>query len=113
MNNQYDRGEEAPNTLCEVDITEASPAVKLVMFINGEEVICELTESFDGTTYKLNKPLRVMVQATSSDGNERTSTIAFSDWMPLSEDRTITVNRSFIATITNPIESLITSYRNG
>ena len=136
MNNKYDR-DEAPKTYdemvaagyemtgegvwmpreeagsFEVLITEAEPAVKLVMFINGEEVIAEVQESFAGDTYTLINPLRVMVQSTSADGDERTSTVAFTDWMPLSDDRSITVNRSFVATITNPIESLIASYRNG
>lgn len=108
MNNNYDRSESF-----EVTITDPEPAVKLIMFLNGEEVIAEVIERTCGDTVTLVKPLKVMVQATSSDGNERSSTIAFSDWMPLSEDREIDVRRSFIATITTPLDSLVKSYQNG
>ena len=115
MNNNYDREElhKVDSTTYEVLITEAEPAVKLVMFLNGEEVIAEVVEQMGSNSVKLIKPLRVLVQSTSSDGNERSSTVAFSDWMPLSEDREIEVSRGFIATITTPLESLVSSYQNG
>ena len=108
MNNSYDRGESL-----EVTITDPQPAVKLIMFLNGEEVIAEVIERTCGEWITLVKPLKVMVQSTSSDGEERSSTVAFTDWMPLSEDREIDVRRSFIATITKPLDSISDSYQNG
>lgn len=109
MNNDYDRGSNA----LEVTITDSRPAVKLIMFLNGEEVVAEVIERTCGEVITLVNPLKVMIQSTSSDGNERSSTIAFTDWMPLSEDREINVRKSFIATITKPLETIEKSYHNG
>lgn len=108
MNNDYDRG-----CSLEVTITDPQPVVKLIMFLNGEEVIAEVIERTCGDLITLVNPLRVMVQSTSSDGEERSSTIAFTDWMPLSENRSIDVRKSFIATITTPLDSIAKSYHNG
>ena len=98
-----------------VDITieGSEPAVKLLLLLNGEEIISEVVENLYSDTVKVINPLRVMVQATSSNGNERSSTIAFTDWMPLSQSREIEVNKSFIVSITDPIDTLVESYRNG
>ena len=119
MNNNYDREEsykthdELSGGSLSVTITDPEPAVKLIMFLNGEEVISTITENSYGSTITLSNPLKVMVQSTSSDGEDRSSTVAFTDWMPLSQDREIAVSKSFIATITTPLDSLVKSYQNG
>ena len=136
MNNKYDR-EEAPKSYDEmvadgyemtgdgfwvpgeeeniVITAESTSAVKLLLLQSGEEVLCTYTESMYTDKCFLGNPMSVIVQSTASDGgNERTSTVAFSDWMPLSEDRNIEVSRSFIVAVTTPIESLVESYqKNG
>ena len=136
MNNKYDR-DDAPKTHDEmvdagyemtgdgfwipgneeniVITAEATSSVKLLLLQSGEEVLCTFTESMYTDKCFLGNPMSVMVQSTTSEGGgERTSTVAFSDWMPLSEDRNIEVSRSYIVAVTTPIESLVESYqKNG
>ena len=109
MNNKYDR-----EVGC-VDVTmpESPAAVKLLLLLTGEEVLAEVIEHLGSDEVTLIRPMRVMVQSTSSDGDSRSSTIAFTDWMPLSESREIRVSRKMIGVITTPLDSLIESYTNG
>ena len=138
MNNEYDRGDApevksyeemkaagyemsgegfwTPGDDGNIVITdEPETAIKLLLLDSGEEVLCTFTESMYSSKCTLGNPMRVMLQSTTSDGgDERTSTVAFSDWMPLSADRNIEVSRSYIVAVTTPIESLVESYqKNG
>ena len=116
MNNNYDR-EDAPQTFeqtMEVTITEddLSPAVGLFLLKSGETIISEFTQSMCGGTYNLDDPRVVMIQASSGDGESTQTTIAYSDWMPLSKERTYAVSSDWVVCRTEPLESLVESYLN-
>ena len=96
-----------------VDITEDStPAVKMLSFRTGEVVITELSETLYSDTYVLSNPRVVFIDSTG----ESSTTVSFSDWMPLANTRKFTVNKDYIVCVTEPLDSLVDSYlanRNG
>lgn len=134
MNNNYDRGEEAPKTYDEmveagyemtgdgfwipkeeegvvvVSGEDLQASVKLLLLLNGEQVLTQLIEHDYSDTYTLRDPREVRLQSTSSDGESVTSTIGYSDWFPLSKDREIKLTKSFVVSITSPLDSLLESY---
>lgn len=135
MNNDYDR-EEAPKTydemvaagyemtgegvwiprdeIMEVTITEEDlkPAVELFLLKSGETIISEFTQSLCGGTFFFEDPRIVMIQASSGDGEGTQTTIAYSDWMPLSKERSYTVSSDWIVCRSQPLDSLVESYLN-
>ena len=135
MNNKYDR-DEAPKTYdemvaagyemtgdgfwipnedtMEVTITEEdlAPAVGLFLLKSGETIISEFTQSMSGGTYRLDDPRVVMIQASTGDGESTQTTIAYSDWMPLSKERSYTLSSDWVVCQTEPLESLVESYLN-
>lgn len=88
------------------------PVVKLVLLKNSETLLSEVRESIDGSTYQLVDPRVVLLQASkpTEDGNSTSTTISYTDWMPLSESRTFTVSGDFVVLVTDPVESLVQSY---
>ena len=133
MNNNYDRGDE-PKTheemvqagyemtgdgfwvpvedggIIEVSAAEIGDSVKLLLLLNGEQVITQLIETMGSDSYTLRDPREVRLQSTSSDGESVTSTIGYSDWFPLSADREIKLAKSYVVSVTRPLESLLESY---
>jgi len=133
MNNKYDR-DEVPKThdemreagyemtgdgfwipgqeegIIEVAAAELGDSVKLLLLLNGEQVITQLIETIGSDTYTLRDPREVRLQSSSSDGETVTSTIGYSDWFPLSADREIKLAKSFVVSITRPLDSLLDSY---
>ena len=121
MNNDYDREPISPtgSTGAVELMTESidlmsnnDPVVKLVLLKNKETIISEVIESIDGSTYQLVDPRVVLLQASrpTEDGNSTSTTISYTDWMPLSESRTFTVSGDFVVLVTDPVESLVQSY---
>lgn len=135
MNNNYDR-DDAPKThdemvaagyqmtgegfwipkdnneIMEVTITEEElqPAVELFLLKSGETIISEFTQSMSGETYTFDDPRIVMIQSSSGDGETTQTTIAYSDWMPLSQGRSFTVSSDWVVCRTAPLDSLVESY---
>lgn len=134
MNNKYDR-DEAPKThdemvqagyemtgdgfwipqeegegVIEVAPAELADSVKLLLLLNGEQVITQLIDTIGSENYTLCDPREVRLQSSSSDGETVTSTIGYSDWFPLSADREIKLAKSFVVSITRPLDSLLESY---
>jgi hypothetical protein len=115
MNNDYDRGEEVPtNQIIDVPVNPL-PVVKLVVFLNGEQVLAEVDESIDGGRITLKNPLSVMIQSmTDADENgDYQSTVSYGSWLPMAADRDIEVERSSIISVCDPISSLCESYLEG
>ena len=117
MNNDYDRdpGSTGAVQLMTETIDMMSnndPVVKLVLLKNSETLLSEVRESIDGSTYQLVDPRVVLLQASkpTEDGNSTSTTISYTDWMPLSESRTFTVSGDFVVLVTDPVESLVQSY---
>ena len=121
MNNDYDREPISPtgSTGAVELMTESidlmsnnDPVVKLVLLKNKETIISEVIESIDGSTYQLVDPRVVLLQASrpTEDGNSTSTTISYTDWMPLSESRTFTIPGDFVVLVTDPVESLVQSY---
>ena len=137
MNNNYDR-DESPRTYdemvaagyqmtaegvwipqdemesMEVTITEEDlideRKVQLFLLKSGETIISEYTQSLSGQTYFFDDPRIVMIQASSGDGETTQTTIAYSDWMPLSKERSFTVSSEWVVCRTEPLDSLVQSY---
>lgn len=116
MNNDYDREERSEIVIpqqgvLEIPIVEVA-TVKLIVFLNGEQVLAEISESMDGKSITLVNPIGVMVSSVedpNGDGEYKT-TVSYGSWLPLAAERNIVVERSSIITITDPIESLVESY---
>lgn len=109
MNNDYDR-----DGSFEITITETEPAVKLVLLLSGEELLSEVVEDIGGNTLTLINPLRVMIHdRTSEDGTTVTTNYVFDQWLPSSKDRRLTVAKSYVAVVTDPIDQLTEAYNNG
>ena len=108
MNNDYDR-DDIEETL-EVVLTDASPAVGLFLLVTGESVISEYTTRMGDTSYTLIDPRSVMIESSGGDGDTTSTTVAYADWMPLSQDRTFSVSSRQVITISRPLDSLIESY---
>ena len=139
MNNNYDR-EEAPKTYdemvaagyqmtaegvwipqdemesMEVTITDEDlieePQVELFLLKSGETIISEFTMSLSAQTYFFSDPRIVMIQSSTGDGETTQTTIAYSDWMPLAQNREFTVSSDWIVCRSQPLESLVQSYLN-
>ena len=118
MNNDYDR-ELSPNTgainlmteACEI-MNTADPVVKLVVLKTNETILSEVRESLDGSTIELIDPRVVILQAArpSEDGESTTTSISYTDWLPLSKERNFVMSKDHVVLITEPIESLTQSY---
>lgn len=89
------------------------PNIKLILLLSGETLLAEFV-SYEGrlNTYTLRDPKITMVQSSSGDGETVQTTIAFSDWMPLSKTRDFDVSKSYIVNISDPLDSLVQSYIN-
>ena len=115
MNNNYDRDTEVrPPQVIDVPVNPL-PVVKLVVFLNGEQVLAEVDESIDGNKLILKNPLSVMIQSmTDADENgDYQSTVSYGSWLPMAADRNIEVERSSIISVCDPISSLSESYLEG
>jgi len=121
MNNDYDRELLSPtgSTGAVELMTESidlmsnnDVAVKLILLKNSETILSEVRESIDGSTYQLVDPRVVLLQASkpTEDGNSTSTTISYTDWMPLSESRTFTISSDFVVLVTDPVDSLVISY---
>lgn len=91
-----------------------SPAapVKLILLESGETLIAEVAYSMDGANLILDDPRTVIIQAYRLDDEEKSTstTISYSDWMPLSAERKFTLSSKYVVLVTDPIDSLIESY---
>ena len=82
-----------------VDFKEAEPVdVRIVKLLNGEELI----GMFDEETHKIKNPV-VMIPVN----NEK---IAFSPWMPYSEDKEFTLKEEQISVIATPSKTITNEY---
>ena len=107
MNNDYDR-EPIEETL-EVVLTEpAEASVGLFLLTTGESVITEYTISLAGDEYTFIDPRAVAIERTGAESTS--TTVAYADWMPLSQDRIFSVARRQVITISRPLDSLMESY---
>jgi hypothetical protein len=100
MNNNYDR---------DMDL-EVVANVKLILLQSGEQIVADVEESVDGKTLTLKEPRGIVLQSSQEDGETVSSTISHGEWFPLSKDRTITIASNYVVAITEPLESLATSY---
>lgn len=91
-----------------------SPAapVKLILLESGETLIAEVAYSMDGANLILDDPRTVIIQAYRLDDEEKSTstTISYSDWMPLASERKFTLSSKYVVLVTDPIDSLIESY---
>ena len=124
MNNKYDR-DEAPKTYDEMvaagyqmtddgfwvpqdehpevtDFELAEPEVNLFLLKSGETLISEYRLSLTAQAYFLNNPRVVTLEDT---------TVSFTDWMPLSKERDFTVSQDWVVCRSNPLDTLVESYR--
>lgn len=131
MNNNYDRGEDAPKTYDEMvaagyEMTgdgfwlprdEDSPEVvgvfrevhnvKLLLLKSGENVLANVTEQMYSDEVILHDPKLVTLELSASTIE---STIGYSDWQPLSKSRTLAVKREYIVSMMEPLDELGKSY---
>lgn len=88
-------------------------SVKLVLLQNGELLLTEFLESTLGDEVTLVDPKVVISRSSATADGNVTTTIQYSQWMALSAEREFKVNRNFIATVSDPIQSLYDSYLEG
>ena len=96
-----------------IDLMSVEPVVKLVVLKTNETIISEVRESLDFATVELIDPRVVILQAArpSEDGESTTTSISYTDWLPLSKDRNFVISSDHVVLITEPIESLTLSYK--
>jgi hypothetical protein len=78
--------------------------VKLIRFVNGEEIIAEVLS--DTTNLVIKNPVRVVVMPTKSD--PKMPTVGFAPWADFSDDKEFTLDKHHVLVIMNPI----TEFRN-
>lgn len=84
--------------------------VKLVRFLNGEEVLAVLEEKSVGLQTKvvLKNPIRVVIMPS----RDRTQpSIGLAPWIEFSDDKEISVDSSHILAIVNPIKEFVEQYK--
>ena len=101
--------------LGEISFEDMKPnkSVKLVLLKNGDLLLTELVESTYGEEVTLIDPKMVISRSSATSDGNVTTTIQYSQWMSLSAERKFKVNKNFIATVTEPIQSLYDSYLEG
>lgn len=125
MNNDYDR-ESRPSTYEEMveagyemtgdgfwipgDDVSTIPLsfadVKVLLLKSGETVISKMTESMYSGEYKLSDPKIVSYKETG----EGDTIVSYRDWMPLSNTRELTIDKSHVVCITEPLKTLVENY---
>ena len=108
MNNNYDR-DSAPGSVI-IDVDAAEPAVGLFLLKSGETVISNYTTVMGGGSYVFEDPRAMLIQGSGGDGESKSTTVAYADWMPLAQERTFTVSADWVVTVSRPLDSLIESY---
>ena len=111
----YHRSEDGfwiPNNdeILTVDADHVIDNTKLLLLLSSEQLIAQVEESIDGKTVTIVDPRMVRLEETVSDGNSVTSSVSFSEWMPLSKDRRFTLPSSYVVSITNPLDTLVETY---
>lgn len=83
--------------------------IKLLRTANGEDVIAEIV-SDNQYVFKIRNAVRVIVipQKTQQQG----ISVGFAPWMEFAEDTEISVDRSHIVAIMNPIKMLLSQYNS-
>lgn len=94
----------------EMDIDETEPNVKILLLQSGEQLVADVGECMASDKIILKDPRGVVLQSTSSDGQEISSTISYGIWFPLSESREIAISLNYIVAMEDPIQSLKQSY---
>ena len=81
-----------------LDLKEYPVSVKIVKLLSGEELIGE----FDEGTYTIKNPV-VMIPVDNQK-------IAFSPWMPYSEDKEFLLKEKQVSVIANPSKTIVNEY---
>ena len=81
-----------------LDLKEYPVSVKIVKLLSGEELIGE----FDEGTYTIKNPV-VMIPVDNQK-------IAFSPWMPYSEDKEFLLKENQVSVIATPSKTIVNEY---
>ena len=110
MNNDYDRGESPRYTMTSfnkeispIDISDPTPAVKLLLLRSGDTIISVVEESICGTKFKLKNPR--MANAYRVGMND-----PLYPWMRDAKTRTFDIKMDYVVTSTDPIDHLAKIY---
>lgn len=88
-------------------------SIKLVLLKSGELLLTKYEEYTYSNSVKLSSPKVVISRSSATADGNVTTTIQYSQWMGLSSDEDFIVQRDFIVTVSNPIQSLYDSYLEG
>lgn len=84
--------------------------VKIVRFINGEEVIADVTQVSETMPVSLKNPVRIVVMPNKMD--PKTPQVGLAPWAEFSEDKTFTIDKSHILCIMEPIKEFVQQYKS-
>ena len=94
-------------------------SIQLVLLKSGEEVIADVKELRDEEqeliSYVFKDPYKIkitMPQVLMETKSKPKHEAAFYKWMPLSKESDIIVNKDWIVCITDPIDTIKTSYED-
>ena len=97
-------------------------SIKLLLLKSGDQIISDVKEIVrsEGETrvvegYLFSKPHKISVikpvVLTENFNDERNVEITLSPWILLTQDKEMTVPKEWVATIVNPIESIVKMYQ--
>lgn len=82
--------------------------VKYIKLLTGEEIIAEVTKEDLKTTIK--NPIRLVIMPSKAD--PKTPSVGLAPWLEFSEDKEITIDKSHILAIMNPITEIVNQYNS-
>ena len=89
-----------------LELGNTAPALRLLLLKSGETIVSQVRGSMCGTKLTLENPRTVSIEAVGKNS----STVKFSDWMPLAQHRTFDISADYVVTSVEPLDSLFKSY---
>lgn len=81
--------------------------IKLVKFVNGEEILGEVTDLQN--TIHIKNPIRVVIMPPSAV-NPKPS-VGFADWIPYVKEKEFVLDKKDILFVKEPVDEFITQYK--
>jgi hypothetical protein len=82
--------------------------LKIIRFLNGEEVMAEVT-SDSGNVITIKNALRIVVVPTA---DPKAPSVGLAPFMQFSEDKELTINKNCVITTGTPIKEFVNQYNS-
>lgn len=82
--------------------------VKYIKLLNGEELVAEVL--VDDLKTVLKNPIRLVIVPSKAD--PKTPSVGLAPWAEFSDDKEITIDKSHILAIMDPIQEIVNQYNS-